>query len=135
MRKTVELTIVPGQPGFHGECKVLYGPIGLDSLVEQRLIGGIKTSSLELGADGSINSSQCRFDTIFANREEVQFIDSHNGGAKQTMTITKDMTTKTSQQDSLQVTLNAPSYGRHVFDQNRLSGSRAMTIEMSLFCS
>lgn len=111
MNKTIDLTIVPGHPGYHGECKVEYGPIGLDQLVQHRLIGSIKSGCLELGIDGTLRDSNARYDNIYADRDEVRFIDNRGGSKKETMPITKDMTTKASQQDSLITSLASPSHG------------------------
>ena len=111
LNKTIEARIVPGQPGFHGELKIVYGPISLDQLVQHRLIGSIKAGTLELNADGSVNTSQLRFDTIKATREDIEFIDKHNNSTVSKEPITREIVTRPSQQDSLMTTVRTPSKG------------------------
>lgn len=111
MNKTIDLAIVPGHPGFRGECKVVYGPIGLDQLVQHRLIGSIKNGCLELGAESSLNETANRYDSIYADRDEITLIDNRSGSKKEIVSITKDTTTKTFQMDSLSTSVVCPSSG------------------------
>jgi hypothetical protein len=112
IERVVEATVFPFEDGFEGECKIRYGPILLDPVVQNRLSEAVRQNFLEITCEGGSRRSSFPFDIVRADNEEMQCYDRRHSKLVDTVRITKEVITDPSQVDSLQMRVVAPGNGR-----------------------
>ncbi len=112
--RSIEITVMPFEDGFQGQCVVLYGPIVLDKAVEEKLARALAANYLELPCEGKTRRTTSPFDLVQIDNEEIQCTDKSKsqGNMVDRLRISKEMLVDPSQVNSLQMRVVAPGNGR-----------------------
>lgn len=109
--RTIEIEVKPYEDGFEGTCVLHYGPILIDQLVQQRYSEAVKRNYIEFDCQGTSKRSSFPFNLIKADNEEVQCYDRQHNKLVDTVRISKDVVTDSSQLDSYSMRIVAPGNG------------------------
>lgn len=113
--RTIEIVVRPYEEGCTGECVIHYGPISIDPQVQHEYSEAIRRNYIELDCNGSSKRSSFQFDLIKADNEEVQCYDRQHNKLVDTVRISKDILTDSSQLDCYSMRIVAPGNGRLLF--------------------